>query len=95
LKQAYKKEKFPKPRNFIGLAKDLPVPEMESLMLANLKVGDDDLKELADRRVRAVRDYLLRSQKLDPGRIFLVEAKTLSGEKKEEAKDSRVDFKLK
>lgn len=95
LKQAYKKEKFPKPRNFIGMAKDLPVPEMESLMLANLKVGDDDLKELADRRVRAVRDYLLRSQKLDPGRIFLVEAKTLSREKKEGAKDSRVDFKLK
>ena len=33
LKLAYKEEKFPKPRNVIGMAKDLPVPEMEKLML--------------------------------------------------------------
>ncbi|HEV8344189.1 MAG TPA: DUF748 domain-containing protein, partial [Candidatus Binatia bacterium] len=32
LKAAYGEEKFPKPRNVVGLAKDLPLPEMESLM---------------------------------------------------------------
>jgi hypothetical protein len=30
LKQAYGREKFPKPRNVIGFAKDLPVPERKS-----------------------------------------------------------------
>ena len=28
LKMAYKEEKFPKPKNFIGMAKNIPVPEM-------------------------------------------------------------------
>ncbi len=95
LKKAYKAEKFPKPRNFIGFAKDLPVPEMEKLMLTNLKVTDEDLRELAGERVRAVRDYLLQSGKVEAERLFVVEGKTLSGEKKEGAKDSRVDFTLK
>ena len=48
LKRAYKEEKFPKPTNFLGIAKDVPVPEMEKLMLDNMKVTDEDLKALAD-----------------------------------------------
>jgi hypothetical protein len=95
LKRAYKEEKFPKPRNFIGMAKDLPVPEMEKLMLTNFKVTDDDLKALADERVLAVRDYLLQSGQVEPERLFIVEAKTIAGEKREGVKDSRVDFTLK
>src|SRR5262249_47927580 len=35
LKAAYGDESFQKPRNVIGLAKDLPASEMESLMLKN------------------------------------------------------------
>ena len=53
LKRAYKAEKFPKPRNFLGMAKDLPVPEMEKLMLTNMKVTEEDLKALAAGRARA------------------------------------------
>ena len=41
LTRAYKAEKFPKPRNFIGMAKDLPVPEMEKLMLTHIQTTDD------------------------------------------------------
>jgi uncharacterized protein involved in outer membrane biogenesis len=95
LKRAYKEEKFPKPRNFIGIAKDLSVAEMEKLMLTNLKVTDEDLKALAGERARTVRDYLLQSKQLDSERIFIVETKTLEVEKKEGAKDSRTDFSLK
>jgi hypothetical protein len=95
LKQAYKEEKFPKPRNIIGMAKDLSVPEMEKLMLTNLKVTDDDLKALAGERARLVRDYLLQSMQIEPERIYVVETKTLEVEKKEGAKDSRADFSLK
>ncbi len=95
LKQAYKEEKFPKPRNIIGMAKDLTVPEMEKLILTNLTVTDDDLKALAGERARLVRDYLLQSMQIEPERIFVVETKTLEVEKKEGAKDSRADFSLK
>jgi hypothetical protein len=95
LKQAYKEEKFPKPRNIIGMAKDLTVPEMEKLILTNLTVTDDDLKALAGERARLVRDYLLNSMQIEPERIFVVETKTLEVEKKEGAKDSRADFSLK
>ena len=96
LKQAYKAEKFPKPRNIVGMAKDLPVPEMEKLMLTNLKVTDDDLKALSQERARAVRNYLLQSQQITEERIFIVESNTLDVKKdKEGAKNSRTDFKLK
>ncbi len=95
LKAAYKEEKFPKPRNIIGMAKSLPVPEMEKLMLTHIVVSDDDLKRLASERALKVKEYILRSQKVEQERIFLAEPKTLQPEKKEKVKDSRVDFALK
>jgi hypothetical protein len=95
LARAYKAEKFPKPRNFIGMAKDLPVPEMEKLMLTHIRVTDDDLRRLALERASRVRDRLAGSGKVEPGRIFLVEPKTLPPERKEKLRDSRVDFRIK
>jgi uncharacterized protein involved in outer membrane biogenesis len=95
LTRAYKAEKFPKPRNFIGMAKDLPVPEMEKLMLTHIRVTDDDLRRLAMERASRVRDRLAGSGKVEPGRIFLVEPKTLPPERKEKLRDSRVDFRIK
>jgi uncharacterized protein involved in outer membrane biogenesis len=95
LAQAYKLEKFPKPRNFIGMAKDLPVPEMEKLMLTHLQVTDDDLRQLAMERASRVRDHLVAMGKVETGRIFLVEPKTLPPERKEKLRDSRVDFRIK
>jgi len=95
LKRAYKEEKFPKPRNLIGMAKDLPVPEMEKLMLTNMKVTEEDLKNLSSERAMAVKDYLLKSKQVEQERIFLIVPKSLEAEKKESVKGSRVDFKLK
>jgi flagellar motor protein MotB len=95
LTRAYKAEKFPKPRNIIGMAKDLPVPEMEKLMLTHIQVTDDDLRQLAVERASHVRDRLVASGKVEPGRIFLVEPKTLPPERKEKLRNSRVDFGIK
>ncbi len=95
LKKAYREEKFPKPRNFIGMVKDIPVPEMEKLMYTHLQVTDDDLRLLAQRRARAVKEYLVASKQVEPERVFLVEPKALTPEKKEKQKDSRVVFVLK
>ena len=95
LARAYKVEKFPKPRNFIGMAKELPVPEMEKLMLTHIQVTDDDLRQLAAERASHVRDRLVAMGKVEPERVFLVAPKTLPPERKEKLRDSRVDFRIK
>ena len=95
LKMAYKEEKFPKPKNFIGMAKDLPVPEMEKLMLTHIEIKEGDLRTLASQRSMKVRDAILKSGQVEPERVFILEPKSLSPAKKEKIKDSRVDFKLK
>jgi hypothetical protein len=95
LKKAYKKEKFAKPRGFLGIAKDLPAPEMEKLMLANLPVTPDDLRQLAFERANAVKDYLVASGKVDAARIFVLEPGGKAAETSAKAGASRVDFALK
>jgi uncharacterized protein involved in outer membrane biogenesis len=94
LKAAYSAESFPKPRNVIGLAKDLPVPEMEALMLKYTQIGDDDLRDLANRRAQIVRDRILASGQVTSDRVFIVASKTESGDDKSKARSSRVDFSL-
>jgi len=95
LKMAYKEEKFPKPRNVLGMAKDIPVPEMEKLIQTHLEVKDGDLRTLASQRAMKVKEAILKSGQVEPERIFILEPKSLSPEKKEKIKDSRADFKLK
>jgi hypothetical protein len=95
LQKAYSEEKFAKPRNIIGMARSLPAPEMEKLMVTNMPVTDDDLRLLARDRGLAVKDYLLKSKQIEQERVFLVESQALTGERKEGVKNSRVDFRLK
>ena len=94
LTMAYRAEPFPKPRNFIGMVKSLPVPEMEKLMLTHIEAGDEELRQLAARRANATKDALLKSGKIDAERVFIVAPKGLAPEKKEKVKDSRVEFKI-
>ena len=96
LKAAYSDESFPKPRNVVGIAKDLPVPEMESLMLKNAQATDDDLRNLANRRAQLVQQRLIATGQVTADRVSIVGAKPISAQEKEEiqAKLSRVDFSL-
>ncbi len=95
LKMAYKEEKFPKPKNVIGMVKDIPVPEMEKLMLTHIEVKEGDLRTLASQRAMKVKEAILKSGQVEPERVFILEPKSLATEKKEKVKESRVDFKLK
>jgi hypothetical protein len=98
LERAYKAEKFPKPRNMVGLVKSLPVEEMEKLMLANSSIDDGDLHDLGARRAKVVRDWLL-AHEVSAERVFLLPSKPAETAVKpgsaEKAKGSRVDFSLK
>ncbi|MDP5007512.1 MAG: DUF748 domain-containing protein, partial [Glaciimonas sp.] len=95
MEKVYKGEKFDKPRNMIGFAKTLPVPEMEQLILTNAKVTPDDLRNLADQRAQAVRNYLETKGKIPLERVFLIAPKLTADGIKDKGKPNRVDFSLK
>jgi uncharacterized protein DUF748 len=97
LKAAYGEETFPKPRNIIGLAQDLPVPEMEKLMMQHAKASDDDMRQLANQRAQAVRDALLATGQASAERLFVVTAKPFTAEERAKLKGrpNRVDFAMK
>jgi hypothetical protein len=57
------------------MTKDVPVAQMESLLLARITVGDSDIEQLATRRAMAIKDYLL-AQHLGADRIFIGTANT-------------------
>ncbi|MBV8248806.1 MAG: DUF748 domain-containing protein [Comamonas sp.] len=70
LKAVYGRADIKKPRNMIGLAKDLPPEQMKALLVDSIAVPDDAMRELALARGVAVRDYL-STQNLPLERLFL------------------------
>lgn len=70
LQAAYKAADLPaKPRNVLGLARSLPPPEMEALLLDAAPVGEAALRALADQRGDRVKAYLVG--KIAPERVLL------------------------
>jgi hypothetical protein len=59
-----------RPRNVIGLLKELPPAEMEAILLANVKADDDALRLLANARAQAVKDDLT-ARNIAGERLFL------------------------
>ena len=93
---AYREEKFPRPRNVLGIVKELPVAEMEAAMLEHTEVDESQLRLLAMSRGESARKYLLDAG-ISPERIFLLEPQSPHSLKsaKSPAGASRVDFRLK
>lgn len=90
--RAYKAADFAKPRNLIGMTKSLPQDEMKKLMLANTKVTDADLRQLADARAAAVRKALAAS--VDASRLSVTAPKLNADGIKDKGKTTRVDLSL-
>ncbi|MBV5350250.1 hypothetical protein JZU71_03690, partial [bacterium] len=97
LERVYRAEKFPKPRNMVGLVKSLPVAEMEKLMITNSVVDDDDLRELGVRRAEVVRDWLVEHN-IPAERVFVLPSKLSEADATpaadQKVKTSRADFSL-
>ena len=93
LTRAYKEEKFAKPKNVVGLAKSLSVPEMEQLMLANINAGDSEMRDLAERRAVAARDWLVEQGSVPVDRMFMLKPK-VEAEVNGKKSGSRVEFSL-
>ncbi|AMM26052.1 DUF748 domain-containing protein [Variovorax sp. PAMC 28711] len=75
LTAVYKRADITKPRNMVGLAKDLPQKEMEDLLLTSIPADEESIRQLAVERGAVVRDYLL-AQKLPSERLFLGAVRT-------------------
>ncbi len=71
LKQVYQSSDFPKPRNALGLVKELPDIEMEKMILTNNPAGEDAMQELAEQRAKSVVDELVQDQGLPAERVFI------------------------
>ncbi|WP_422823610.1 DUF748 domain-containing protein [Variovorax rhizosphaerae] len=74
----YKRADITKPRNMVGLARDLPVADMENLMITNIPVDEEVIRQLAVERGGEVRDYLL-AQKVPTERLFLGAVRVQAG----------------
>lgn len=93
LEDVYDDEKIPnKPRNAIGLAKSIPVAEMESLLIAYLTVTDNDLATLAEERGLAAQSWLTGQGNIPMDRIFLLNGRVAPAEK--DVPNNRVGFSL-
>ena len=95
LTKAYKAAKFPKPRNVIGLLKDLPPEEMEKLMLTNTQISNEDLVELANERAQIAKNFITKDEQVPLERVFLLAPKLEAPKADDKLKASRVDFSLK
>ncbi len=73
LRRLYRETPLPdKPRNLIGLAKDIPPEQMRALLLAAIPAGDDVMRELALQRALAVRAALI-ARGLAAERLFVAQ----------------------
>ena len=75
LERVYKDADFEKPQNFLGFTKGQPVEEMKKMLMENTKINEDDLRNLADQRAKAVRDWLAE-RGVSAERLFLLPSRT-------------------
>lgn len=94
LKRVYQRaDNLKKPRNVIGLAKDVPQAEMEQLLLASIVVPDNAMQALALARSVAVRDYLA-AQHVPMERLFIGASKLAQADTGEQDRAPRVQLQL-
>ncbi|HQU34364.1 MAG TPA: DUF748 domain-containing protein [Thermoanaerobaculaceae bacterium] len=95
LTRAYKHGKFAKPRNWLGIAKKEPVPEMEKLLLASLNPTPGALRHLAAARAETVQSYLVATGKVKADQLFIVGSSGAAPAAKGKGPATRVDLSLK
>ncbi|MFV0679121.1 DUF748 domain-containing protein [Ottowia sp.] len=71
LKRVYRRADIPgKPRNAVRMLRDIPVADMEALLLAHIDIESEAPRQLAVQRAAAVKDYL-SSQQVPVAQLFI------------------------
>lgn len=94
LERVYKASDVKKPRNLIGIAKTLPVEQMETLLLDNATLGAGGMERLARDRGIAVQEWLVEKGGIDQARVFLLAPRVGVEAPKGAPAGGRVDFSL-
>ena len=96
LKAVYRDTKLAdKPRNLLGMEKDIPPAEMEGLLLASYGADDGALRDLANRRAEAVKEWLVDQGEIPAERVFVVAPKLTGDGIEDKGAATRVDFSIK
>lgn len=93
LLKAYKAEKFSKPTNSLGYEKAIPSEDMKNLILTHIEIDGDSLRLLNAKRLKNVKDYMIKSG-VNPERVLLLDNKPTAPIQKEGVKNSGVELKL-
>jgi len=65
---------------------------MESRLSAEIRITEDDFRFLAKGRSLAIKSYLAGEGKISSDRLFLIQPASLTPEKVEKVKESRVEL---
>jgi hypothetical protein len=96
LKKAFKANNKAKDINVKISRKDENyISQMETLIKDSIKITEADLRLLAKKRMQSIKTYILESGKVETERLFLIKTGTLSPEKNDKLKESRVELSLK
>ncbi|HKP66571.1 MAG TPA: DUF748 domain-containing protein, partial [Casimicrobiaceae bacterium] len=96
LKAVYRDTKLAdKPRNVLGMEKDIPPAEMEGLLLASYGADDGSLRDLANRRAQTVKEWLVDQGEIPAERVFVVAPKLTGEGIEDKGAATRVDFSIK
>jgi Domain of Unknown Function (DUF748) len=79
LAQAFQASSLPKPRNFIGMQKSVPVADMEKALKDTVQVSDAEVLNLANRRAQSLKDWLADTGKIATDRLFITAPKLEGG----------------
>ncbi|MBS1210134.1 MAG: hypothetical protein H6R19_2532, partial [Proteobacteria bacterium] len=95
LKTVYETEKIDaRPRNALGILKNIPVEDMERIILSSYVVTPAELQALASQRAQEVRARLLDQTGVLPERLFFLNS-TVAAEADSAKQLPRVEFSLK
>ncbi len=94
LERVYKASDVKKPRNIVGLAKSIPVEQMEALLLADMQTPQGAMERLARNRSVAVQSWLVETGGVEQARVFLLAPRVGVEPPKGAPAGGRVDFSL-
>jgi len=77
------------------MEKDIPPAEMEGLLLASYGADDGALRDLANRRAEAVKEWLVDQGEIPAERVFVVAPKLTGDGIEDKGAATRVDFSIK
>ena len=92
---AYRAGEFPKPRTAGGALADVPSADMEKLLMAHTAPGPDELRDLANARAQAAKEWLATQGAIAGERMFVVAPRLGAEGVAAGASVTRVDLSLK